>query len=182
MDDHQLRAVLEALLLATTEPLVPAKAAEVVGVSAERCQRLLEELAEEYRQRESGWELQRVAGGYRLVTRPQFAPYIERLYRRTPAAPLSEAALETLAVIAYRQPVTRAEIEHIRGVNCDSVLNTLLERGLIEEVGRKEAPGRPILYGTSRHFLEHFGLDSPEDLPPLPDEETEGPPGERATK
>ena len=114
-----------------------------------------------------GIQLVEVAGGFLLVTRARFFPYLRGLAPASRPAPLSAAALETLAVVAYRQPLTRSEIEAIRGVNCESALATLLERGLIEVAGHRQAPGRPALYRTTRRFLEQFGLRSLEDLPPL---------------
>ncbi|MCR4398247.1 MAG: SMC-Scp complex subunit ScpB, partial [Firmicutes bacterium] len=124
----------------------------------------VEELRERHSKPDSGIEIQEVAGGIRLVTKPHLSEYVERLVRSRPPA-LSRAALETLAIVAYRQPVTRAQIEMIRGVKSESALNTLLERRLVREVGRKPVLGRPMLYGTTREFLKEFGLNSIEDLP-----------------
>lgn len=164
-----LVAALEAILFAAPEPLAPDQLAQVLGVEAPLVQAALRRLAEHYDGGGHGIELQRVGGGYRLVTRPRFAPYVARLNRPRRVV-LSHAALETLAIVAYRQPVTRAEIEALRGVGSESPLATLLEHGLVQEVGRKEAPGRPILYGTTRRFLEYLGLNDLAELPPLPEE------------
>ncbi|ABZ84444.1 segregation and condensation protein b [Heliomicrobium modesticaldum Ice1] len=158
--------VIEALLFVSSDPLSVETIAEATGFAAEEVRELLAGLKAEYDDQERGWQLEEVAGGFRLSTRAEFAPYIERLLR-TPQPGLSNAALETLAIIAYHQPVTRAEIEQIRGVKADRSLATLLGKGLIQEVGRKEALGRPILYGTTDSFLRHFGLRSLADLPKL---------------
>ncbi|MZP28177.1 SMC-Scp complex subunit ScpB [Heliobacterium undosum] len=158
--------VIEALLFVSSDPLSIETIAEATGFAAEEVRELLAGLKAEYDGQERGWQLEEVAGGFRLSTRAEFAPYIERLLR-TPQQGLSNAALETLSIIAYHQPVTRAEIEQIRGVKADRSLATLLGKGLIQEVGRKEALGRPILYGTTDSFLRHFGLRSLADLPKL---------------
>ncbi|MDN5348248.1 MAG: segregation and condensation protein [Clostridia bacterium] len=163
------RAALECLLFVAGEPVAAASLAAHLGLTEDEVRALVKELEEFYRQAGSGLTIVEVGGGYRLCTRPEYAPYVESfLEPEIPA--LSRAALETLAIIAYRQPVTRAEIEAIRGVKVDGVLATLQARKLIAEVGRRDAPGRPILYGTTREFLEYFGLKSLADLPPLPAE------------
>ncbi len=128
----------------------------------------MEELGREYQDSRHGIQLCFVAGGYEFTTKVTMAPYLEAFQRPEVSSGLSQAALETLAIVAYRQPVTRVEIEDIRGVRSDSAVNTLLERELIEEQGRKDAPGRPILLGTTQRFLECFGLADLADLPPLP--------------
>ena len=124
-------------------------------------------LKEEYESGKRGFRLVEVAGGFQLVTDARFAEYLGRFYRSRERRRLSQAGLETLSVIAYKQPVTRADIEFIRGVGIDGALKTLLEKGLVRVVGRKEVPGRPMLYGTTREFLEHFGLNSLDQLPVL---------------
>ncbi|MCL6580195.1 MAG: SMC-Scp complex subunit ScpB [Firmicutes bacterium] len=162
-------SALEALLLVAPEPLTTGRAAAAAGVEEEEARAALEALRQEYASRRSGLEVVEVAGGWRLVTRAEFDTLVTRLEPSRTVPPLSPAALETLAVVAYRQPLTRAEIEAVRGVRCEGVLATLVERGLVEEVGRREGPGRPILYGTTRWFLEYFGLRELGDLPPLPE-------------
>ena len=124
----------------------------------------ISELQQEYESRQAAFYLGEVAGGYQLRTRPEFKDYIKRLLRPTPNR-LSKAALETLAIIAYKQPVIRSDIEHIRGVDCGGVLRMLLERRLVRVIGRKEIPGRPMIYGTTKLFLEVFGLKELKDLP-----------------
>ncbi len=162
------RALLEALLFAAPEPLPPRRLAEIIGLEERAARDLCEDLKREYERQGRGLQVVEVAGGYQFVTRPDLAAYVAKLHPTRGGGNLTQAALETLAVVAYRQPVTRAEVEVIRGVNVDHSLHTLLERGLIREIGRKEGPGRPILYGTTREFLQHFGLKDLEALPGLP--------------
>ncbi len=163
------RAALEALLLAAPAAARVENLAEALGLEAGAVEALLNELAGEYDRTGRGFALQAVAGGYRLVTRPEFAVAVNR-FLKGPALPtLTTATLETLSIIAYRQPVTRLDIEAIRGVRVDKALSTLLERGMIRELGRKEGIGRPILYGTTPLFLEHFGLAGLGELPGLED-------------
>jgi segregation and condensation protein B len=168
--DEQKR-IVEALLLAAREPLPAAQIAKLVpGLGAAAVRPLLEGLRAEYDRDGRGFALCEVAGGYQLRTRPELGTYVQQLEHERPAR-LSRAALETLAVVAYRQPVTRAEVEHVRGVDCGPVLRSLLERHLLRLAGHREVPGRPMLYGTTRRFLEVFGLASLEDLPTLRDVE-----------
>jgi len=161
------KSALEAVLLVAPGPATLQGLAEAIGVGADEAGSLMAELKDEYDREGRGFEIQAVAGGYRLVTRPEFAEAVNRYMKAPPPPTLSMAALETLAVIAYRQPVTRVEVEAIRGVRIDKALSTLVERGLVRELGRREGIGRPILYGTTPLFLEHFGLSSLGDLPAL---------------
>jgi len=161
---HTLCCALECLLFAGGGPVPLRKLAAALQCSEEEAESLLAQLQVEYRSR--GLMVQQVAGGYQLCTRPEYAEYVTRLVAAQPE-PLSRAALETLAVVAYRQPVTRAEVEAVRGARSDHHLRRLLERNLIREVGRKPGPGAPILYGTTEVFLRHFGLRDLSDLPPL---------------
>ncbi len=159
-------AVLEALLFLSPDPLSVERAAEVLeGVPWETIQEGFRALQDQY-ETSRGLQIIEVAGGYRLCTREQVALWVQRFYRTKPAR-LSRAALETLAIIAYKQPITKAEVEVIRGVSIDGILRALLERDLIRILGRKAEVGRPILYGTSRKFLEYFGLRDITDLPTL---------------
>jgi len=171
-DSANLAAALECLLFLAEEPLPEAELARMLEVSLSQVGGVVAELARRYDGH--GLQLAKIAGGWQLCTRPEFAAYISRLHQPQRVR-LSRAALETLAIIAYRQPITRPEIEAVRGVNVDGVISTLVNYGLIEEKGRKEAPGRPVLYGTTRDFLTHFGLDKVEDLPQL-SEAQESPP------
>jgi segregation and condensation protein B len=160
-------AALEALLFASDAPLELARIAEVLELPADEARAALAELTAACETPGRGLTVVEVAGGYRLVTRPELAPVLVRLQRLRLKSRLSRAAVETLAIIAYRQPISRPEIEQLRGVNADAVVTALLERRLIRMVGRKEGPGRPILYGTTRIFLEHFGLRDLGELPPF---------------
>lgn len=162
------KALLEALLFVAFEPVSARRLAEISGVDKKLVQELLAELATEHRER--GFRLAEIAGGWQFLTPEEYAPYIEKLYNPR-SQQLSRAALETLAIVAYRQPVTRLEIDNIRQVKSDAVLNKLMEKALVKEVGRREGPGRPILYGTTREFLAAFGLASLAELPPLTDDE-----------
>lgn len=160
-----LRSRLEALLFVSAAPIDAARLSAVLEVSAKDVEKALEELRQELGVR--GIRLQRHRTGYQLTAAPQAAAEVERLLHLETTARLTRAALEVLAIIAYEQPVTRPHIDSIRGVNSESVLSTLMRYGLIEETGRSEGPGRPILYATTSEFLQHFGLGSLEQLPPL---------------
>jgi len=161
----KLKVMLESLLFVADEPVRTKRLAEVLGVRESEVGEALRELKAEYAAR--GIRIQCQGDRVQMVTAPEAAPFVERFLRAEPRRRLSQAALETLAIIAYRQPITRAQIEAIRGVNCDGVLRTLLSKGLIEEVGHLEQPGRPVLYGTTFEFLRYFGLQSLDELPPL---------------
>lgn len=164
-----LVSILESLFFATEEPLTLERLLEVIpGETAESLKATLEEWRLGLSEDETrGLQLLEVAGGYLLATRPQNAEYVDRLLERRKKRTLSQAALETLAVIAYREPIIRAEIEAIRGVNVDSMIHTLLQRRLIKISGRKDVPGHPFLYRTTKHFLQHFGLRSLAELPKI---------------
>ena len=167
LSDHDLLAILEALLFVSEAPLPLDRIEEVLEAqSSEVVTRLLSNLQERCRQPDRGLSVIEVAGGYRFVTKPELAPWIQRLHGIKPAK-LSKAALETLAIIAYKQPITKPEVEAIRGVMIDGVLKTLVERDLIRILGRKPEVGRPILYGTSRAFLEYFWFKDLSELPTL---------------
>ncbi|MDD3993057.1 MAG: SMC-Scp complex subunit ScpB [Desulfobacterales bacterium] len=162
-----LPAIIESLLFAAEEPLRMETLREVLdGVAPAAIRQALDHLGAEYEKRGGGFYLQQVAGGYQLRTRPCFHSWIRRL-RGSGSERLSRPALETLAIVAYRQPILRAEIENLRGVDCGGVLRLLLERRLIRVMGRKEIPGRPLIYGTTRQFLEIFELRDLKDLPTL---------------
>jgi segregation and condensation protein B len=162
--------VLEALLFASHAPLSAAELARAdESLDEEQIERAVAELRLEYEREERAFDVVEIAGGYQLLTRPEFAPVLERFDAVPHPTRLSNPALETLAIIAYRQPIGRAEVEEIRGVGAGGVLKTLQEREMIEVVGRGEGLGRPLLYGTTRRFLEHFGFRSLADLP-RPDE------------
>ena len=158
--------LVEALLFASDAPLTAGELARIdPGLDEEMVEQIVAELRADYEREERAFDILEIAGGYQLLTRPEFAHALER-FDTVPASPrLSSPALETLAIIAYRQPVGRAEVEEIRGVAAGGVLKTLQERGLVEVVGRGEGLGRPLLYGTTRYFLEHFGFRTLDDLP-----------------
>lgn len=163
-----VRAALEAVLLVVDEPVAEVVLAQVVERPTEEVAALLREIAAEYDEQGRGFELRNVSGGWRLYTRESCAPFVERFVRDGQQARLTQAALETLAVVAYRQPVSRSRIAGIRGVNVDAVMRTLVSRGLVTEVGTEHESGA-ILYGTTPYFLERLGLDALEHLPPLSD-------------
>jgi segregation and condensation protein B len=163
------RRAIEAVVLAATEPVEARFLAELVELALEDVERLCDELAAEYEEDGRGFMLARVAGGYRLQTHPDVAPYVERFVLEGQHVRLSGAALETLAIVAYKQPVSRAQVSAIRGVDVESTLQTLVARGYVDEVGRDPGPGTAVLYGTTIAFLERLGLDSLDALPPLGD-------------
>ncbi len=168
ISQRELKAIIEAILFVSAEPFPVARLVTVLGnVTKGEVQQTLQLLAHEMEQDGRGIQLARIAGGYRLVTKQEYAPWIKRLDKAKTAQKLSRSALESLAIIAYKQPLVRAEIEEIRGVETSGVIRTLLERKLVRIVGRKEVPGRPIMYGTTKLFLEHFGLQDLTQLPPL---------------
>ncbi|MDA8275555.1 MAG: SMC-Scp complex subunit ScpB [Actinomycetota bacterium] len=164
----EARAV-EAVLMVAVEPVPPGLLAELLEVPVERVEPVCEELAESCRREGRGFHVVRVAGGYRVQTHPDLAGYVERFANVGVSARLSAAALETLAIVAYKQPVSRAQIASLRGVNVDGVVRLLEHRGYIAPVGRASGPGQAVLYATTDAFLEHLGLDSLDQLPPAED-------------
>jgi segregation and condensation protein B len=166
MASEAVRAI-EAILMVADQPVDPHLLSQLLEVSADRVDELCAELATAYEADERGFVLVKVAGGYRFQSHPDLAAYVERFVLEGQSARLSAAALETLAIVAYRQPVTRSAIERIRGVDSDYTIRTLLHRRLVAELGRADGPGRPFLYGTGFEFLERFGLTSLDELPAL---------------
>ena len=165
-DFRHLYQAIEALLMSSELPLTNQQIRAALGYgNPEVYLTAVNRLNEEYRSTGRSFEIQSIAGGYQIYTLPRFQDYIERLWSSRKRTGLTRSAMETLAIIAYRQPATRLEVEEIRGVNSDSVIAGLLERGLIKIAGREHAPGRPFLYGTTVEFLRYFGLDSIKDLP-----------------
>lgn len=160
---QEAETIIEALIFAAEHPLTPEDLGEIVGLDAAAVVSVVDKIRKRYLH--SALMIRNVGGGYQIVTKPEFAPWLEKLGRPIINAPLSVAATETIAIIAYEQPVTKAEIEQIRGVRSDSSLNSLLERELICELGRKKGPGRPILYGVTEKFFSYFGLRSLDELP-----------------
>lgn len=164
----ELQAILESLLFVSPEPMSVVRLMSAIGNTTKvEVEEALRSLGQALEQEGRGVRLAEIAGGYRIVTKQEYASWIKRLDKTKTAAKLSRSALESLAIIAYKQPLVRAEIEEIRGVETAGVLRTLLERKLVRIVGRKEVPGRPIMYGTTKFFLEHFGLSDLSQLPPL---------------
>ena len=169
MEINELKQIVEALLIATPEPLTEARYRACLGVEQPDLPlaELIDGLQQDYANSERAFFIKEVAGGFQLVTRSEFEPFVKSLFSRAGKLRLSQAALETLAIVSYRQPVTRNDIEAIRGVNSDSSLRTLLDRKLLEIRGREDGPGRALLYRTSTEFLQYFGLNSVKDLPKL---------------
>ena len=163
---HDTRA-LEALFFVSDEPLTASVLAQALDLDRRTVEGLCDRLAADLEERGSGLVLRNVAGGWRLYTHPDVAPVVEQFVLSSRQARLTKAALETLAIVAYKQPVTRHQVSGIRGVNSDGVLRALVDRGLIEEAGRDETPGRPVLYATTPEFLERLGLPSLASLPSL---------------
>ncbi|MEV4496914.1 SMC-Scp complex subunit ScpB [Micromonospora arborensis] len=166
LSDTELRGALEAILLVVDEPVSELILAQILEQPAERVGPMLDEIAAGYTAAGHGFELRRAAGGWRLYTRPEYATYVERFVLDGQSVRLTQAALETLAVVAYKQPVTRSRISAIRGVNCDGVIRTLVTRGLVEECGTEQDSGA-FLYRTTTLFLEKLGLNTVDELPPL---------------
>lgn len=175
--DVRLRGAIEALLFVSDEPVSAARVAKILESDPGTVAKILGALAEEYRDAERGFQLREAAGGWRLYTHPAYHDAIEQYVLSWDTRRLSQAALEALAVIAYHQPVTRAGINAVRGVNSEAVISSLVEKGLVREAGRDREAGNAILYTTTKAFLEKFGLKSLDELPPLeefaPDERTE---------
>jgi segregation and condensation protein B len=163
--NQELKHIIESLLFVTDAPLSIAGIKKILDLEdTDAVRSAVGQLEQEYESRKGGFYLCEVAGGYQLRTRPEYREWIQRMLQTTPAR-LSKPALETLAIIAYKQPVIRSDVEYIRGVDCGGVIRMLLERRLIKILGRKEIPGRPLVYGTTKRFLEIFGLKNLKDLP-----------------
>ncbi|MDP2938398.1 MAG: SMC-Scp complex subunit ScpB [Candidatus Omnitrophota bacterium] len=168
MSDNNVKTVIEALLFASEKPLMLEQIKDALGnLATDAIRKTIEELKDEYEKTNRGMRIVEIAGGFQMITAPVFASFLRKLYKGRRVERLSTPALETLAIIAYKQPVTRLEIESIRNVNVDGMIKTFLEKGLVRIAGRKKAPGRPKVYGTTRQFLEHFGLKSLDELPKI---------------
>ncbi len=173
MNKKQTLAAIEAVLFASGDPVSIERLSQAFEIKPDEIEKYIKELEQKYDDTSSGFYVVRLENTYQLVTREEFAPYIKKAFDIKRRTPLSAAALEVLAVIAYNQPVTRAFIEQVRGVDCSGVVSTLIEKGLIEERGRLELPGRPLLYGTTKTFLRSFSMNDLSDLPPLPKDNIE---------
>ncbi len=162
-------AIIEAILFACGDPITVDKIAEAANIDTDTAAKLISRLERKYNVSESGLRIIRLNNGFQITTRQEFAPYVKTALQNKRQAPLTQAAMETLAIVAYNQPVTKAFVEQVRGIDSGSVVNNLVERGLLEEAGRLELPGRPVSYRTSDVFLRCFGLSSLSELPDLPD-------------
>lgn len=169
MEDRENKSVLEALLFLSGEPITFSTIKDVIDLPEPEIKRLMDELIMQYRERNGGVFIAEIANGYQMVTNPGYSEWVIKFRSTQLSTRLSMPALETLSIIAYKQPLIKAEIEQLRGVNSDSAIRTLLEKRLIKVIGRKEAPGRPFLYGTTREFLQYFGLKDLTELPTLKD-------------
>ena len=171
METKQYRPVVEAVLFASGEPVEVSRLAEALELDEKTVRALADELTAEYSARGSGISIVRLDDAYQMCSNRDFADYIRRAIEIRRNTPLSQAAMEVLSIVAYNQPVTRAFIEQVRGVDCSAVMQGLITKSLVEEKGRLELPGRPLLYGTTADFLRSFGLSSLDDLPPIPQAE-----------
>lgn len=169
MEDREKRSVLEVLLFLSGEPITLSTVRDVIDLPELEIKRLMDELILQYREQNGGLFIAEIANGYQMVTNPEYSEWVKKFKSTQLSSKLSMPALETLSIIAYKQPIIKAEIEQLRGVNSDSAIRTLLEKRLIKVIGRKEAPGRPFLYGTTREFLQYFGLKDLTELPTLKD-------------
>lgn len=170
MSESNLKSAVEAMLFASEKPLLIEQAKKALGnIDGNEVRNILEELKTEYDQANRGIRVVEIAGGFQMITSPDFAPFLKKLFKDRHTERLSKPGLETLAIIAYKQPLTRTEIETLRNVNVDGVMKSLVDKNLIRISGRKKVPGRPFVYGTTRQFLEYFGLKSLEELPKMED-------------
>lgn len=167
----ELTSAFEAVLFSGDEPQSIDRFSQVFDITPEKVVKVMEALEKRLNEQKSGLELLRLDNTYQLATKAEYADYIKKMFDIRRRTPLSPAALEVLAVVAYNQPVTKSFIEQVRGVDCSGVVTTLVEKGLIEERGRLELPGKPLLYGTTKNFLRCFGINDLSELPPLPKNE-----------
>ncbi len=169
MEEVQKKSVLEALLFVAGEPVSAGGLAKATEMQDSEVKRLMDELTREYKDRDSGILIVEIADGYQMVTNPDLSLWIKKFKNINQSHKLSQPALETLAIIAYKQPVTKLEVDQLRGVNSDGAVKSLLDKRFIKIVGKKETPGRPFLYGTTKEFLQYFGLKNLSELPPIDD-------------
>ena len=174
MTTKELTMAFEAVLFASGEPLNIDRFAQVFEITPSKTIEVMEKLSKKYEESDSGIKLVRLDNAYQLTTKSEYSEYIKKAFDIKRKTPLSPAALEVLAVVAYNQPVTKSFVEQVRGVDCSSVMTTLIEKGLVEERGRLELPGKPLLYGTTKNFLRCFGVSDLSELPPLPKTQQEG--------
>jgi segregation and condensation protein B len=167
MDNREIKSIIESLLFVWGEPLSLKDISNVLEMEEEKVKNIIDEMIDEFNYNRRGLKINQISDSYQLTTRPEHYDWIKKLYIPNTKKTLSNAALETLSIVAYRQPITKSEIESIRGVRCDKPIESLIERNLIEEQGRLERTGRPIIYGTGEEFLKYFGLSSLDELPKL---------------
>jgi len=167
MAEKQLEKIIEALLFTSDKPVPVNTLVEVLGATHKEVEEAVDRLSIHLKESDSPVSIREIGGGYELLTLPDYAPFIKKLYKNKLLARLSRPSLEVLAIIAYKQPITKQEVELIRGVNSDGVYHTLLERNLVKIAGRKDSPGRPLLYGTTKEFLQYLGINSMEELPKI---------------
>jgi segregation and condensation protein B len=167
MEDIELKKIIETLLFITDLPLQASRIAQIAETDEEKAMKIINEIRQEYNEKSMTLHIMEVAGGFQMATRPEYSLWVRKLFHNKMTVRLSSAAMETLSIIAYKQPITRAEIEIIRGVEVIGPLETLIERRLVTIMGRKETVGRPLLYGTTNEFLRQFGLKSLDELPSI---------------
>lgn len=167
MDENKIMGLIESILFVSGEAVSVRKIADFLNMDKGKLRKIMDKLVENFNYRNGGLQIIKMNDHYQLATRPEYGEYIDKYFGIDKKQSLSQAMLETLSIIAYKQPITRIDIESIRGVKCEYTLGVLNDRGLIKEVGKMDAPGKPILYGTTDTFLKVFGLSSLEDLPPL---------------
>lgn len=173
MKINKLNAAIEAILFSSGEPVETEKIAQALEIESDTVHKLIDNLSVQYDDRQSGLQIIKLGDKYQMITRSDFSEYVRRVLEVKKNAPLSQAAFEVLAVVAYNQPVTKAFVEQVRGVDCSGVVNTLCQKGLLEEKGRLDLPGRPLLYGTTDEFLRCFSVSSLDELPSLPHDDNE---------
>ncbi|MBQ9673064.1 MAG: SMC-Scp complex subunit ScpB [Ruminococcus sp.] len=173
MDNKQMKCAVEAILFAAGESVELSRIAQALGITASKAEKLIEELTQEFNSQTHGIKIKKYKDSYQFVTDKEYADQIRTVMDLNRKKPLSQAAMEVLSVVAYNQPVTKAFVEQIRGVDCSGVIGSLTVKGLIEEQGRLELPGRPLLYGTTENFLRCFNISSIEELPPIPEQNNE---------
>lgn len=171
VDEREIMGIIESILFVSGNPVSVRDIAKILEMDVRTVRKLMEKMVDTFNFERRGLQIIRVNESYQLATRPEFSEYIQKYIGPEQKQTLSQAALETLSIIAYRQPITRTDIEAIRGVKCEYALNILSQKGLIKEVGRLDAPGRPILYGTTEQFLKSFGFSSLKDLPEIKEED-----------
>ncbi len=169
MEENNLKSAVEALIFASEKPITVEQLKKVLELDAAGINKIVAELRSDYEAANRGIRIIEIAGGFQMITNSSFAPFLKKLFKNRYREKLSKPALESLAIIAYKQPLTKTEIESLRNVNVDGVMKSLVEKNLIRICGRKKVPGRPFVFGTTREFLEHFGLKSLQELPKMED-------------